>query len=277
MKKSSNEQGFSLAELLVVAVLGSLIVMSTYQVVVTNQRVYTAQQVQIQGQQSARGGMDVLVAQLRELSPREGDILDVEDTAITVRVPRGFAHICETPTTSPLRVRVFPVGAPFVEGDEVSIFVENDSDRMDDDRWVDGVVTNIDASSACAGTGTQQRITIGSLTIGGISVGLGLGAVEIGAPIQKFTELEYGLMQRDGESYLGRGASGGALDPLVGPLRAGDGILFEPLDAAGAAVTSAPYTGVAQFRVTLRTASAVRDSRGELVRDSLVSTIYTRN
>ena len=46
--------GFTLIELIVVTVLGSLVVMSALTVLITNQRTYTAQSATISGQQSTR-------------------------------------------------------------------------------------------------------------------------------------------------------------------------------------------------------------------------------
>jgi hypothetical protein len=153
--------------------------------------------------------------------------------------------------------------------DTVSIFVDNDPGQMNDDIWIEGVITGTDSSTGCV----TQRVRVSDMT----PLTPALSSIPVGAPVRSLTTLEYGLLQRDGEWYLGRGVPGGNLDPLVGPLRAEDGVLFEPLNSAGQPATNSSFLDVAQIRVTLRTASEIRDSQGNLVRDSLVSTIYTRN
>ncbi|HUF75760.1 MAG TPA: prepilin-type N-terminal cleavage/methylation domain-containing protein, partial [Longimicrobiales bacterium] len=67
-----DRRGFTLVELLVVVVLGSLVLMAALQVLITNQRTYAAQNAVITSQQSTRIALEVLVNELRELSPSGG-------------------------------------------------------------------------------------------------------------------------------------------------------------------------------------------------------------
>ena len=60
-----DRRGFTLIELLIVVVLGSLILAAALQVLITNQRTYTAQNAAITGQQATRMALDVLFT-LRE-------------------------------------------------------------------------------------------------------------------------------------------------------------------------------------------------------------------
>lgn len=271
MKKATNESGFSLVELLVVAVLGALLVMSTYQVVITNQRVYTAQQVQIQGQQATRTGMDVLFGELREISPASGDLVSMETESMRVRVLRGIGHMCSSNTLSPVSFTVRSMGRPFVAKDSLFIFADNNPRRTEDDVWLNGLLNSEDAATTCPDGQDGQR-----LTLTGMTSAFQNDEVLVGAPVRAYRHLIYELVDVDGQWYLGRRGPEKTAEPLVGPLKPEDGgVRFVYLDASGQ--ETAVATDVRQIRVTLGTGSDARDSRGELVQDSLVATIYTRN
>ena len=63
----TSRNGFTLAELLTVVVLGAVLILASYQVLITNSRIHTANSAHIQGQQALRAGLDVLVGELREI------------------------------------------------------------------------------------------------------------------------------------------------------------------------------------------------------------------
>ena len=63
--------------------------------------------------------------------------------------------------------------------------------------------------------------------------------------------------------------------PVAGPLRGREGLAFVYRDALGA-VTADPLK-VAQIEVTVRTGSEVLNSLGEMVSDSVLVWIHTRN
>jgi len=94
--------------------------------------------------------------------------------------------------------------------------------------------------------------------------------------VRGFTHYIYRLfLYTDGQYYLGRRAPTGTYVPLVGPLRAGDGLNYRYLDESGN--ETATLTDIAQIEITLRTDSDVSDSTGEPVRDSVVVRVYMRN
>lgn len=261
--------GFTLVELLVVVVLGGLIVLATYQVLITNSRTYAVNNAQIQGQQTLRAGLDVLFGELREISSDEGDIVAMAAKSITIRTPRAFGLVCATDyTASPPTVTALRAGPAILEDDSIFIFADNDLDRVLDDVWLTRQVQSSDTTAACS-AGTAQLLTIPNLASTG-------DTVRVGAPVRAFEIYTYGLYQIDGDYYLGRRlASAGSPDPLVGPLLPDRGLTFRYLDSIGA-VTSVP-TDVAQIEITLRYRGDVMDSRNRLVSDSIVARVYPRN
>ena len=119
--------GFTLVELLMVALLSSLVVAAAYSVLITSQRTYTVERVKIRSSQVLRAGMDVLAAELREISPEEGDILTMDEDSITVRVSRSFGIVCSVSSYKPpYNAAVLKIGGGFAGADSVFIFADND-------------------------------------------------------------------------------------------------------------------------------------------------------
>jgi len=263
-------RGFTLVELLVVVVLGGLIVLSTYEVLITNSRTYAVNNAHIQGQQSLRAGLDVLFGEIREVSVGEGDILAMGRDSITLRTPRAFGLVCATDyTASPPTVTAYKVGPYIRAGDSIFVFADNEPDMASDDVWLTKSVQTSDTTATC---GTAQAQTL-SINPNLASTG---DTVRSGAPVRAFEVYTYGLYQIDGEYYLGRRIStAGSPDPLVGPLLPSTGVSFRYLDSNGA--VTAVNTLVAQIEVALRYQSGVRDRQNRLVGDSIVALVYPRN
>ena len=100
-------------------------------------------------------------------------------------------------------------------------------------------------------------------------------SVGIGAPIRSYQEYTFGTTTMLGDVYLGRRVGSGDMIPVAGPLRDTNGLAFVYRDSLGA-VTSTP-ADVSQIEVTVRTGSEVLNSLGEMVSDSVLVWIHTRN
>lgn len=263
------EGGFTLVELLIVAVLGSLVVLATYQVLITNQRTYSAQQAQVRGQQTVRAGLDVLFGELREISAPGGDILQMGQDSVQVRTMRKFGLVCGV-DAGDTQLTLTREGSWFEEDDSVVFFADNDPTLRGDDVYLNGIVTGVDTLAAC-GAAEGQELDLNLIDPNGMVD----NTVLSGAPVRAYTHYIYGLYTVAGEPYLARRSPGEDPVPLVGPVRSSDGLRFEYLDSSGNPTTTT--TDVAQIRVTLRTRSGVRDAQGNLVSDSITARIYPRN
>ena len=262
-------RGFSLVELLVVTVLGSLLILAALQVLVTNQQTSTAQSAQIQGQQTLRATSDVLFNELREVSAAGGDLLAMTSTAVTIRAMRKLGIVCTVSVASPPVLTAMRQGQWFQANDSVFVFADNNTNLSSDDRWLAVQVTAVDTTRTC-GTSAAQN-----LSFAGQAAKFTADSVRVGAPVRSFVRYTYGLVTYSGQTYLGRTDPGGSTTPLVGPLRPSDGLAFTYLDSLGAVTGTA--TKVRQIRVTIRTTSTVRNALGQMVADSIVTRIYTRN
>ena len=201
--RAGDRGGFTLVELLIVAVLGVIVVGATYQMILTSQRAYTTQTAQLQGQQTVRAGIDILFAELRELSGVEGDILEMNPDRIEIRAMRAFGLVCNVnPTGSPIRVK--KIGRYFESGDSIVVFADNDPNVASDDTILSGAVASITPGETCTGTDTAQSLVVPDLV-----TALANDTVRLGAPVRGFTIYTYGLYTLDGvrRNY---GAPGGA-------------------------------------------------------------------
>jgi len=266
-------RGFTLVELLVVVVLGSVLVLSTYQVLATNTRVYAMNGARAQGQQTLRGGVDILSSELREISTPGGDLVSMNSSSLTIRAQRAFGMVCAVDySTSPVKLTAFKIGPAFQVGDSVWVFHDNDPEISSDDVWHSGTITAVDSTVTCQGSPAQVL----SVPFVGTAAASSADSVRTGAPVRGFEIFTYGEYTVDGGSYLGRkGSSDGSVVPLIGPVQPERGISFRYLDSSGKPTNL--VGGVAQIEVAIRYLSAMQNNQNEPVTDSLVVRVYPRN
>jgi prepilin-type N-terminal cleavage/methylation domain-containing protein len=268
-----DRQGMTLVELLIAMVAATAVMWAAYQVLVTNQRVYTVQREQVVGHQTVRAGSEVLFNELREISPTEGDLVSMSANEVTLRGMRGFGLVCQV---SPSENRIWAV----VHADDFSseqgliVFVDDDPGTAADDQWAVASISNLQENStdcdATVGSGTLvHRITSSGLASGDYA------GIRTGAPVRSFQTYTYGSFQVGSDWYLGRRTGSANPVPLVGPVRGRDGVQFDYLTADGS-TTSTP-SEVRQIRVTIRTRSDARDRQGNPVADSVSARIHLRN
>ncbi len=266
--------GFTLVELLVVLVLGSLVLLAGYQTLATNTRVYAANTARAQGQQTLRAGVDILFGELREISTQGGDLLEMESHSLKIRAQREYGLVCAVDySSSPVRITSYIVGPAFQAGDSIFVFHDNDPDLSSDDEWFVGLVTAVTQNTTCGG-GPSQALSIPMLRT--TATASPPDTVRVGAPIRGFDTYTFGQYSIGEESFLARLEEGSdGPDPLVGPVLPSGGVSFRYLDTRGQ-VTTNP-TDVAQIEVTLRYESEMRDFQSEQISDSVVVRVYPRN
>jgi len=268
------EKGFTLVELLVVMVLGSILLLATYQVLTTNTRVYAANTARAQGQQTLRAGVDVLSGELREISTAGGDLLAMGSDSLTIRAQRTFGLVCAVDYSgSPVKVTSFTVGPSFAVGDSIFVFHDNNVDLASDDEWFGGVVSGVSWSMACSG-GPSQVLSIPMLKT--TATASPPDSVRVGAPLRGFETMTLGAYTFGEETFLGRRVEGSSSpDPLVGPLLDSRGVTFRYLDSRGQVTTV--DTLVAQIEITLRYESDMKTFQSMPVSDSVLVRVFPRN
>jgi len=280
-------RGFTLIELLIALVLLSLVTASLFSLLNTTQRVSRAQSERSSLQSNVRTGAIVVPGELRQINAVVGGTTDQNDivamtaTSINYRAMRGMGVVCQVPTST--EVRVFNNGTypfmgyrnPAAPRDGLYVFVENNTDKSSDDAWVKATVTAVASGNVCPGGVAGYTFTVSPAVAG-------LTSVALRSPVRTWELMTLQLYQSNGEWWLGAqsNSAGEAMQPVLGPLRSGNGLGFEYFKADGGTTTDVKQ--VRSIKVTLRGLSdqSVVSGAGTtnaVVGDSIVTQVVLRN
>lgn len=266
--KPMRTSGFTLVEMIVVAVVGSLLALAALTLLQTALRGSAIQNAKRSSQQDLRSALEVLGGEIREISAQGGDLMTISQDSFSFRALRTYGISCEMGYTGgDVQATVKRIAGWMEVGDSVMLFADNDSTTFVDDVWIPGRVSVVDTMSTCSGTDKAQIVRITTAPTS--------DSVRLGAPIRTFVPYTYGFFQVDGEYHLARHESGASAQALVGPLLSTGGLEFDYLDANGIA-TLVPAL-VAQIVVRIRTSTEVAAAGLPPVTDSLEATIFLRN
>ena len=272
MRSIQNDvRGFTLIELMVVLLLATVTTSAAMAVFVSSNRVHIAQTAQMQLQQTARAGTDVLSAELREISNGGGDILAIGPDSISIRRMGQWTMVCDVDYPNS-RLNVLTIGNDLATNDSIFLFAENDTLRVEDDVWLVGTVDGVTSSITCVSTPTAWAAH--QIDVSGLSSAMAVDTVRRGAPLRTFTHYTYGSYTIGGEVYVGRRDAGGTVTPLVGPIKSG-GLVFTFRDEFENVTTT--LTDIAQVDVSLAMESPILDSNNNQVQDSVFTTVFLRN
>ena len=154
-------RGFTLVELMLALLLFSVAATAIVETFALHQRTAGAQAMRIGLQQNLRTGLAVLPAELRALNAREGDILQMSATSITIRALRQLAILCQAPVLGGASVTLTVRQAPFYgtlfdnTKDGIYAFYEGDESLRSDDAWVPGKITSAPLNTAKCSDGKE--------------------------------------------------------------------------------------------------------------------------
>jgi prepilin-type N-terminal cleavage/methylation domain-containing protein len=279
-----NHRGFTLVELLVVLLIMGIVTGGIYRLLNNTQRVTRAQAERIDLQSNVRSASIIIPNELREINTVVGaavgstqvDILAKSATSITYRAMRAMGFVCGVPTTTQIRVSNFAGLRTTVTALQDSLYVFNDGAKTEigsDDSWDSRRITGVVTTNTCAAGVPAMTFTVDALG----------AAPNVGAPVRVFEVMELGLYVSNGKSWLGiRSVSHNeaTLQPLLGPLRDGDGLQFTYLDANGA--VTATNASIKSILVTVNGVSSLAvstagNAKNTTVSDQVITQVALRN
>src|SRR5439155_1205023 len=218
-----DRKAFTVVELMVAFLIFGVATTAIVNAFVLHQRTVGAQAMRIGLQQNLRAGMAVLPAELRALDAKEGDILKMSATSITIRSLRQLAILCQVPGLGGASVTLTVRQAPFYgtlfdnTKDGIYAFYEGDESLRSDDAWVPGKITSAPLNTAKCSDGKAAYSFTTTLTFGALPAVT--GRIPSGAPVRGYRQTTYGVFQHtDGRWYVGMKDSSAAMAPLIGPL-----------------------------------------------------------
>lgn len=262
--------GFTIVELLMVAIIGAVALTAAVRLIVGQQRSHTVQVGRETVQESLRTGMSVLIGEFRELSVSEGDIVAMASDSVVIRVAHSLGFVCDLVRGATPSFDVRHLGSDIAATDSFTVLAAN-RPGLWDDVWVQGRPTTVGAVNCPDGSAAQR------LNVQPMSAALIADTVRVGAPVRKLEYITYGLYQDGTRWYLGSRINQRPVDMLVGPLlpRASGGLALEYLENDGDPTTTP--ADVARIRITLRARSQARTAPGAVVADSLTALVAVRN
>jgi prepilin-type N-terminal cleavage/methylation domain-containing protein len=226
----------------------------------------------IDRRQNLRIAAAFLPAELRALDARDGDIVAMARTTVTIRAPRVFGMLCRdqpaglTGATALVLSDGLRYGVRNVDADTDSLWILAPGG---DDRWIRTGVASVGAAPCADGSA-------------GIRLGVTLPAPDgfpAGTPVLGYEIVTYRLYRssEDGRWYVGE-QTGASLQPLLGPVTP-DGLALNYLDSMGVFTADPTLVRMIDVRVRAPTVEPIRDASGRLVQpvDSLVTLVALRN
>lgn len=271
--------GFTLVELLIVIVVGSVVLGAVYQGMVVQERSNRHQVAIVTTQDNVRAGLDILSNELREISAVKGDLLVAGTDTITFRALRKAGIVCGRDASIARDwVDLAVIGQSFTATDTAVIFDDGTNKASGlDDNWREAAPTNISSpGSVCLGNQISSNIQRLRFPAGT------LATVDTGALVRSYKTYEYALVDVAGKGKLIRSRMG-VTDTLVESLApiAENGLNFQYFNSNGTQITN-PSTAalratVMSVRIVVKgKAGGATTASGREFADSLVGQVYLR-
>ncbi len=288
---NARRQGFTLVEMLVVAVLGVVIMGAVYQTLTVEYRSNRQINAVVATQQTIRTSMQMLQSELREVSSTGGSITAASATSITFRAPRKVGFVCDHPPSDASHLEFYTVGGGFAQGDSIIVQATRNPDDISDDFFYVGQIngspsgagnctSTLTAAPWTSMTGGVQTQKVG-FTWNGTTPG-SYAEINDGDVVRTFERVTYALASINGRWVLGRRATTAAtaadtMVALIGPL-ASNGLQLQYYDlnntliAAGSVSTN--LNNISRIRMTIIGVNPT--NAGATYSDRLTSDIFLR-
>lgn len=276
MRDQLTRRGFSVVELVVVLVIAGAAATAIASVLHRQQRFFTNAAFLVEQRVSLRDATGILPAELRALSPANGDVIAFSDSALDMRATIGIAVACDTvpgggaldlaPSGATSMHRYAAYTAAPQAGDVALVFDAGPTTGADDDRWLEAEVAGAaPAANGCAASPLADHTSDADPALRLRFTGSGSlsPTVRPGAFVRILRRVRYGFYRAgSGDWFLGYsewgGAGFGTVQPVSGPFApyaAGGrgGFALRYFDAAGAALApSANASRIRRVEITAR-------------------------
>ena len=278
------DAGFTIVELMVVALVGIILVMGAYQLLITQSRVLTLQQETIDAQESTRGAAALLAWELRSAAASGGDLYVIDQDSVVMRSVRATGVICSwVEASGQSQYGLRQTSGAFTGTTNDSAMVLSAADAT----WA---AFNVSAAWTGSAAWTNTPVCFwgdsttsvprpeASIQIDTLAT---LANLEVGGPVHLFRRTTYALSSLNGRWWLSRREGAGGWDILTGPMLSPNsgGLTFAYYDSLGV-VTTDPAE-VARVEFTLRSESygqvSTAGETGGAVEDSITAAVFLRN
>ena len=251
----TRQAGFTLVELMVVALLTAVTLAGVYQTLMVQEQSYEAASLMIHDQETVRTALGILEAELREVGSIGGaaiggtDIETAAPGAITFRAHRKTAFLCKVSRAEKWAI-VWVLGDPLEQGDPLLLFADVDDVRYVDDRWDTTTVTGAQSTTDSDCENYWPGVPVQLIRLDNQD----LTDVVPGAPMRSYEWVTYSLYEFGHLGWgLGRLRQGDESPAyLVGGLAPpGQGLELTYFTPTGVETTDP--TQVARMRITVRT------------------------
>ncbi len=278
------DAGFTMVELLVVALVGVILMMGTYQILITQSRALSMQQEVIDAQESTRGAAVLLAWELRAASASGGDLYVIDQDSIVLRSVRATGVICSwVEASGQSQYGLRQTSGSFTGTTNDSAMVLSAADAT----WAAFNVTAAWTGSAAwtntpvcfwGDSTTSVPRPEASIQLDTLAT---LANLEVGGPVHLFRRTKYGLSSLNGRWWLSRKEGTGSWEILTGPTLSpsNGGLTFAYYDSLGVVTTDPAEVHEVTFTVRSESygqVSAPGQSGGAL-EDSVTATVFLRN
>lgn len=278
---NARADGFTLVEILIVTLLGSLVMASIYQMINIQDRTTRQQYAMIQNNQNARMALSVLSSDLKEISARDGDVTYADSTILEFRALRKAGVACNKDAGNSY-IDVMELGDAFAAGDSVLVFADGTSTgSARDDGWL-----RLQVSSVGNGVCAQNALAAANIRRLNFAA-TPLATVFAGALVRSFTRTRYSLTDSGEFGQIQRQEGAAAAIPVIDGLAttAEGGLHIRYIDSTSTVI---PYTGLRsggarlshimrmQIKVRGKSPTQVAKTGANRFTDSLVTQVYVR-
>ena len=276
-RPSHGRRGFTIVELLVGLVVGSIVLTSVVQMLIVQGRGYGKQREIIDVRQTAREATALLAWDLRQSGVGDSPLAALSATSVALRSPRGMGTICAKHALL-ARYGLWKSGGNILATIDDSALVY----QLGRDKWTALKITAVGTPAelgvlTCAWPGARPPDVVVEFAVGAKT---DTSYLKVGAPFRSFRRVEYTEYQLNNRWWLGRKVGAAtSYEQLTGPLAppGSNGLTFTYYDSLGAATTNPG--AVASVAFTLRTESYKKTNVANTLgyqRDSLTMKVGLR-